>query len=92
MTSREVTMQLKTPHILLALAAGVALTTVGLKSEIPAVGPEWEYTVVTAYPVDNQAVICHANPTGCRNDQVQEQNAAAKAIARLGEKGWELAP
>jgi hypothetical protein len=68
-------MRLRTLQLGLAVFAGMLLTTVAMKSQmpngIPAVGPVWEYTAISSIGNESRSV-----------------NTAA---ANLGEKGWELA-
>jgi hypothetical protein len=82
----------KTISIALALLAGVMLTSVALRSQIPAVGPQWEYAVVSG--VHGNAELCYAMSFGCKVERFSggsEKDAVLFAATKLGDKGWELA-
>ena len=62
------------------VAAGILLMGTAVKSQIPAVGPVWEYSMVIGSPAIgaynqgegpvSKATICYASAAGCRNEQV----------------------
>jgi hypothetical protein len=80
----------KTASITLALIAGGLLTTAVLRSQMPSVGPQWEYSMVTGS--HGKATICYATATHCKTGDVKPGNDSLMAAAhQLGEKGWELA-
>jgi hypothetical protein len=95
----------KTIQIGVTLAAGLVLMATAIRSQIPAVGPVWEFASVigstqTSYEVgspENRATICYAGDSGCRNEQAAAKtnlrsgaDAMMVAAARLGQKGWEM--
>jgi len=81
------------PHkmisIALTLLAGVLLTAAVLCSQMPSVGPQWEYAVVTGSGA--KAFICYGASYGCKNDEVGSNDSVMAAATKLGDKGWELA-
>ena len=83
-------MRHKTTSIALAVLAGVLLTAAALRSQMPAVGPQWEYTTVS---VDSgYAAICYGMSYGCKTEKCngERNDALMIAAAKLGDKGWEL--
>jgi len=80
----------------IAVVAGILLLAAGLKSQMPAVGPVWEYSSVTGSVTGpNRAAICYATANGCRNEKIfagdpGTEDSLMIAAAKLGEKGWEL--
>jgi hypothetical protein len=91
----------------LTLAAGIVLIATAMKSQMPSVGPVWEYSSVTSGSngrggsggTDTRATICYAGANGCRNEDVFASDRDGRAVgdammaaaSELGEKGWELA-
>lgn len=79
-----------------AVVAGVLLLAAALRSQMPAVGPVWEYSSVTAsVALPGHVTICYASAGGCRTEQVgvnnrQVDDALMMAATRLGQKGWEM--
>ena len=85
-------MRHKTISIALTLFAGVLLTSMALRSQMPSVGPQWEYAVVSG--VHGNAEICYAMTLGCRTERFNggsDRDAVLSAATKLGDKGWELA-
>jgi hypothetical protein len=85
-------MRHKTVSIALTVLAGVLLTSAVLRSQMPAVGPQWEYAVVSG--AHGSAEICYAMSFGCKVEKLNggsEKDAVLFAATKLGEKGWELA-
>jgi hypothetical protein len=88
----------RTIQIGVTVAAGIMLIATALRSQMPSVGPVWEYASVTGVGFDS-ADICYSTSGGvCRLERVsastgQRQGAESlmRAAATLGEKGWELA-
>lgn len=83
----------KTISIALTLLAGVLRTSVALRSQMPSVGPQWEYAVVTGG--SGFVKICYAMSYGGKTEKSggrgEENDPVMSAATKLGEKGWELA-
>jgi hypothetical protein len=85
-------MRYKTISVALTVLAGVLLTAAALRSQMPAVGPQWEYAVVSG--VHGNAELCYSLSFGCKTERFNggsEKDAVLFAAAKLGDKGWELA-
>jgi hypothetical protein len=85
-------MRHKTLSIALILLAGVLFTSVVLRSQMPSVGPQWEYAMVTG--VRGNAELCYGRSSGCKTERFNggsDADAVILAATKLGEKGWELA-
>ena len=64
------------------------MTTVLRSQQTPPVGPVWEYVSISAFGNGPKVTICYASNSGCRNES---GDGVMTTVAKLGEKGWELA-
>ena len=80
----------RTLQITLTLTAGLFIMAAVLRSQMPAVGPVWEFASVTT-AMGPGTSICYASVNGCKFEKEQggSENMMSSA-AKLGEKGWEL--
>jgi hypothetical protein len=83
----------------LTLAAGIVLMATALRpqmpTDVPAVGPVWEYASISGSLNDARLEICYAGTNSCQHESADSRpplgDSMMTAAAKLGEKGWELA-